>query len=340
MGKSKPKPPPAPDPIQLAGAQTTQNIATANAQQAMNNMNQVNPYGELTYSQTGTHTVTGPDGAVHEVPTYTATQTLNPEMQALFDQNVALQGGMADFAGQHLADMQGSDIYAQDYSADRQKYEDALMERMNPGLDRRRENLESRLASQGIQIGSQAYNQAMDDLNRGENDARIGAILNAGQEQSRMTRDAMAKRGQQFNEMQALNGGAQVRQPGYQMAGPAQVANTDVAGLSMNAYNQQMGAYGQQMAQYNQGMGGLFDLGSAAIMAKVGPFAAMSDRRVKEDVRKVGKTDDGQNIYSFRYKGGGPIQMGLMAQEVEKKKPQAVGEIDGVKFVNYAEALS
>ena len=333
MGKSKPKAPKAPDPIQTAGAQTTQNIETAKAQQMMNNMNQVNPYGSLTYSQTGTQTVTGPDGTVHEIPTYTAEQTLSPEMQALFDKNVALQGGMADFAGQHLAHMQGSDIYAQDYSADRQRVEDALMERMNPGLDRRRENLESRLASQGIQIGSQAYNQAMDDLNRGENDARLGAIANAGQEQSRMTRDAMAKRGQQFNEMQALSGGAQVNQPSYQMAAPAQIANTDVAGLTMNAHNQNMNVYNQQMAQQNQLMGGLFGLGAAGI-------GLMSDRRVKEDIKQVGKTNDGQNIYSFRYKGGGPIQMGLMAQEVEKKKPKAVGEIDGIKFVDYGEALA
>ena len=64
-----------------------------------------------------------------------------------------------------------------------------------------------------------------------------------------------------------------------------------------------------------------------------------SDRRVKTDIKKVGKTDDGQQIYSYRYKSGGPIQMGLMADEVKKKKPEAVSEVDGVKTVNYGIAL-
>ena len=33
------------------------------------------------------------------------------------------------------------------------------------------------------------------------------------------------------------------------------------------------------------------------------------------------------------------VQMGLMAQEVEKKKPEAVEEIGGIKHVNYGIAL-
>ncbi|WP_427351162.1 tail fiber domain-containing protein [Erwinia amylovora] len=86
------------------------------------------------------------------------------------------------------------------------------------------------------------------------------------------------------------------------------------------------------MAQSQGLLGGLFGLGAAGIMA--------SDRRVKKDINKVGETDGGQNIYSFRYKSGGPMQLGLMAQEVEKDDPGAVVEIGGIKHVNYPRALS
>ena len=70
---------------------------------------------------------------------------------------------------------------------------------------------------------------------------------------------------------------------------------------------------------------------------------ALSDRRAKTDISEVGKTGDGQKIYAYRYKHegeDGPIHMGLMAQEVEKKKPEAVKTgPDGLKRVNYGIAL-
>lgn len=63
-----------------------------------------------------------------------------------------------------------------------------------------------------------------------------------------------------------------------------------------------------------------------------------SDRRLKEDIRKVGETFDGQPIYSFKYKGEEKSQLGLMAQEVEKSHPEAVGERDGFLTVDYQDA--
>ena len=63
--------------------------------------------------------------------------------------------------------------------------------------------------------------------------------------------------------------------------------------------------------------------------------AMFSDERVKTDIKKVGKTDEGLNVYTYRYKWGGPPMMGVMAQEVEKKHPEAVMEFDGIKAVNY-----
>ena len=64
----------------------------------------------------------------------------------------------------------------------------------------------------------------------------------------------------------------------------------------------------------------------------------LSDERTKENVKHVGKTFDGQPIYKFNYKGNDEPRMGLMAQDVEKKHPDAVHDIGGLKMVDYDKA--
>ena len=72
---------------------------------------------------------------------------------------------------------------------------------------------------------------------------------------------------------------------------------------------------------------------SAALMA----LAAFSDKRVKEDIKKVGKTDEGMPIYTYKYKGSPKTQMGVMAQDVKKKKPSALGPVlGGIMTVDYS----
>jgi hypothetical protein len=61
------------------------------------------------------------------------------------------------------------------------------------------------------------------------------------------------------------------------------------------------------------------DLGKLAMAA-----AVASDRRLKTDIEKVGKMDNGLAVFKYRYKAGGPMQLGVMAQDVQKKKPEAV----------------
>lgn len=77
--------------------------------------------------------------------------------------------------------------------------------------------------------------------------------------------------------------------------------------------------------------------GISAGAGLLGAFAK-SDARAKEDIKSVGKTHDGQNIYSYRMKGSPTPQIGMLAQEVEKHSPESVREIGGVKHVNYATA--
>jgi lysozyme family protein len=50
-----------------------------------------------------------------------------------------------------------------------------------------------------------------------------------------------------------------------------------------------------------------------------------SDRRLKDNIEPIGKLFDGQNVYRYNFKGDDKKQIGLMAQEVEKRYPDAVG---------------
>jgi hypothetical protein len=77
----------------------------------------------------------------------------------------------------------------------RENVQSALLERLNPQLERERAALEARLANQGITTGTEAWRAGFDDWNRMANDARLAAILNAGQEQSRMWQLGLAQSG-------------------------------------------------------------------------------------------------------------------------------------------------
>ncbi len=76
-------------------------------------------------------------------------------------------------------------------------------------------------------------------------------------------------------------------------------------------------------------------------------FGLFSDRRLKDDIKRVGKLDNGLRVYSYRYKDD-PEEMrriGLMADEVEDVHPEAVatvpfGHLAGMKMVDYARATA
>jgi hypothetical protein len=80
-------------------------------------------------------------------------------------------------------------------------------------------------------------------------------------------------------------------------------------------------------------------LGGASLLT--GLFGKLSDVRAKENVTPVGKLDDGQKVYAYNYKGDPTPEIGLLAQEVEKVRPDAVATgPDGLKRVDYAAATA
>jgi hypothetical protein len=55
----------------------------------------------------------------------------------------------------------------------------------------------------------------------------------------------------------------------------------------------------------------------------------------KTDIVSGGTLDNVLTVYQYRYKSGGPMQLGVMADEVKAVNPDAVITVDGVDYVNY-----
>ena len=96
-----------------------------------------------------------------------------------------------------------------------------------------------------------------------------------------------------------------------------------------------IGLLGQTGAFSTTGAGGAVTPGYLTPMLT----SMFSDERVKEDVEPVGKLNDGQTVYAYRYKGDPRPQIGLLAQEVMRHQPGAVGQTpQGILTVDYGKA--
>ena len=95
MSMSSPDVPTVPNPQVTADQQQQLNQQTLQELQGVNQVNQVTPTGSLTYAQTGV----GANG----VPTYTATQTLSPQEQALLNTMQGTQTTAGTQAGKLLS---------------------------------------------------------------------------------------------------------------------------------------------------------------------------------------------------------------------------------------------
>src|SRR6202012_1472502 len=90
----------------------------------------------------------------------------------------------------------------------------------------------------------------------------------------------------------------------------------------------------QFLANIAEGTGAL----SGSTTTTQQPGGVFSDERLKEDMEPIGKTFDGQPIYRYKMKGDSRDRIGLSAQKVEKKNPDAVGLAGGFRYVDYGKA--
>ncbi|MGE7367908.1 tail fiber domain-containing protein [Neorhizobium sp. NPDC001467] len=145
-----------------------------------------------------------------------------------------------------------------DIDFDTSKYQDALMAKLQPSLDQNRAATEQKLANQGLMPGTPAYDRAYAAVTAQENDARYGAILNAGQEQTRLANLAQQQASfqnaaQQQGYNQAANnmsmGNAALQQQ-YQNLTSSTAANNALQDQSFNAQQAMIDAQNRERANY------------------------------------------------------------------------------------------
>lgn len=291
-----PSSPSSPTPKEMALAGNSTNISTALANTHLGQVNRIAPGGSLNFEQTGTYTHRDPfTGQEYELPQFTATTSLSETGQQAFDAGERAQASLTGAAENQAADLnsyfssngipsapQFERMGAGDYSADRQRVEDAIMSRMQPQIDRDRESLDTRLANQGITLGSEAYNREMERFDRGVNDARLSAVMAGGQEQNRLVgleRDRAGfnntvseaelasefnRRNQGINEVNSMLGGMQI--PNFPVPQPAGIPTMDVAGMMQQDYQNRYGAYQNRQERSDSLLGGMLGLGTNLLM--------------------------------------------------------------------------
>lgn len=245
-----------------------------------------------------------------------------------------------------------------------------------PQMARASEGLDLQLRNQGLQPGSQAYDRAVEDLRtqHGQelNDLAGRATEAQGAEQSRLAGLDLGLTGQNFNQQntgfqnqlsqisqalaqrlssagfnnqtrgQNIQEGLLERQqplseynafrtgntPTLPQFQPYSMTNTAPA----PTYQGVKDTYGAQSNAYNQtqaGIQSLLNFGSK--------FVSPSDRRLKQNLVRVGTTARGHAWYTWDWITGGSSE-GVVAQEVMRTAPHAVGMMaTGFLGVDYSQ---
>lgn len=248
------------------GTSNQQQIANANtavAQTRLNQTNQVTPYGSLKYTEDGGSY----DGLGNWIPKFTATTTLSPEQQKLYEQTTGLQSGALDTAANLLPKVnQAINTPLTDNKQLRDDAYKALTARSTEDIGRQMDAQKVQLANQGINAGSKAYDDALVPYTRAITDASNQATINAGNIAAQNLSTEQAIRNQPLTDYQALLGfGGGVTSPNFVNTPQTNIQPTDVSGPAMAAYQGELNAYNQRQQAGNSALGGLFGLGGSIL---------------------------------------------------------------------------
>jgi hypothetical protein len=267
-GGGKDDAPDTPDYSALAREQSQMQRDINRETLAANRVNQVTPYGNLNYTQSGTDQ--------YGNPTYTATQVLSPEQQKLYGQNTALSSGMLSGAQSGLSNYTdvmanptvNTSKLAQTGINPGEVYSDAIMRRLQPQIAQETASFENKLANQGIAPGTEAYMNAKRSFDQAQNDkmtsAVVGGMQTGLQANQQGFNQAAYNLTSPMNIINSLRTGNQVQNPSY--VNPAQAQSyqaPDLMGAGQAGYNSAMSGYNAGQQANSNFMGGLMGLGGA-----------------------------------------------------------------------------
>jgi hypothetical protein len=225
-------------------------------------------------------------GGDEDIPT--VRQSLSPENQALYEQELRINAGLGNIAEGGVNtidrmlgtpfDMSSVPAAAQAGQAGWDRAYNAQIERNRPFQERQRDRTINQLSNQGIFAGSEAYQEAMRDLERGETDFNLAAQANATQQQqAQFGMDEKARQNaitQQsylrqlpLNELNALRMGNQIQNPVFQGFQGQNVSPAPIMQAANAQYNAALDRTNAQNAASGNMMSGMFGLGSAGIGA-------------------------------------------------------------------------
>lgn len=262
MGKSAA--PAAPNYTEAAEKTAAGNLEAAKYTTRANRVNQYTPYGNLTYKELG-------DG------TWEQTQTLTPQAQATLDKQMALSDKYADTASQGFDKIQGllanpeldmSQLPERAINVG-QTAQEAIMSRLQPQLTQQDEALRTRLANQGITLGSDAYGKEMTAQGQRANDLQMQAALQGISLDQANRASALQEQAyiqdRPLNLVNALRSGAQVQSPQFQSYyNQGQTQGANYLGAAQSQYQADLDATNAANAQSAGLAKGLFGVGMAA----------------------------------------------------------------------------
>ena len=329
--------PGTPDYIAAANATAANNLKASEAATTANRVNQTNQYGTSNYTK-------NPDGS------WSLNSSLNAPQQGLLDASTAAKTAGATDAGTLASGLLGNtqslydNIPNMPINAGTTGY-DAQMKLLQPQIDRENTQSDAELAAQGITPGSEAYKNAKQVLNQSHDTLMtqaaqngVGLDLTANAQGNTNTNNRINTGNNTFS---TLNNGSNPVNLNSTLANVPQqttTAGADILGATTAGYNAALGATNADNASTMGLLGAAATLGAGAL-AK--PTPTPSDRRLKQHIVKLFKRPDGLNVYSYNYKSGFGLstirQIGLMADEVMKLYPEAIGtRPDGFNTVDYA----
>jgi hypothetical protein len=258
MGSS-PTPPAVTDPNVTASNQQSLNTQSGIQSQKGSMVNQVTPTGSLSYNQTGTAS----DGT----PLYTATTSLSPEQQQLYNiltgtKNTAGTQASNLLTGANYGSVSPATAIGDATSGLTQQAMGKEVSYLNPYFTQQHDQLDTQLRNQGFAPGQPGYDNAMRALQNNQGNTVTGFEASI---EPKMFQQAATTYQMPAQMAESLGQFGSPTAPTFQNTPSLNIQPANLIGATANAQTAQQQTYQDQLAQNNAMMSGMFGIPTAIL---------------------------------------------------------------------------